>query len=69
MQENLTRGNGNLIQELNKELRSASEERRRIMRIRGEKANTKLVLPMVMILAITLLIIIMPAFMGLKGGL
>ncbi len=69
MQENLTRGNGNLIFELNKELRSASEERRRIMRIRGEKANTKLVFPMVMILAITLLIIIMPAFMGLKGGL
>ena len=69
LQESLIRGNKNLKTELNKELENAREERRKVIRIRGERAGTKLVFPMVMILTITLMIIVLPAFLGLKGGI
>ena len=51
------------------ELKKAWDERSKVVRIYGQRAGTKLVMPMVVILSVTLCLIIVPAFLGIKGGL
>lgn len=62
--QNLKRGNQNLLELLEREAASASEERKRQARIRGEEASTKLLLPMIMQLTVVLIILIVPAFLN-----
>jgi len=65
--ENLRRGNLNLGDELSDELNKAWKERENVLRIKGERVGTKLVIPMILILIITLVMIVVPAFMSMKG--
>lgn len=59
--QNLKRGSQNLLDLLEREAASASEERKRQARIRGEEASTKLLLPMILQLMVVLVILIVPA--------
>ena len=47
---------------MQQEARASYEERRNMARKLGEEAETKLLLPMIMMLTITMLIIIIPAY-------
>ena len=67
LSENLKRGNLNMKESLNDELNRAWKERENILRIKGERVGTKLVNPMILILIVTLVMIIVPAFMSMKG--
>ncbi len=60
--QNLKKGNSYLLPLLEKEAAEAFEDRRRAAKIAGEKASTKLLLPMAMTLGVVLTIIIVPAF-------
>lgn len=59
---NLTKGNGALLKALQEEADRSFEERRAIARQMGEEAGTRLLLPMLMMLGITLVIIMVPAY-------
>ena len=60
--QNLRRGNDTLLQVLQEEAQSSFEERKNLARELGEEAGTKLLLPMMIMLGITMLIIIVPAY-------
>lgn len=60
--QNQKKGNGALLKALQEEADEAFNDRRNIARQMGEEAGTKLLLPMVMMLAVTLVIIIIPAY-------
>lgn len=60
--QNLRKGNQELLAVMQQEAQASFEERRNSARKLGEEAETKLLLPMIMMLAITMLIIIIPAY-------
>ncbi len=60
--QNLKKGNSELMNVLLQEAQSAFEERRNLARQLGEEAGTKLLLPMIMMLGVTLVIIMIPAY-------
>ena len=60
--QNLRKGNKELLTVMQQEAQASFEERRNTARKLGEEAETKLLLPMIMMLAITMLIIIIPAY-------
>lgn len=60
--QNLRRGNDTLLQVLREEAESSFEERKNLARELGEEAGTRLLLPMMIMLGITMLIIIVPAY-------
>ena len=60
--QNLKKGNQELLSVMQQEAKASFEERRSTARKLGEEAETKLLLPMIMMLAITMLIIIIPAY-------
>lgn len=62
LSQNMKKGAGNLPQLLKEEASTAFEERKHIARKLGEKAGTKLLIPMMMLLGITMVIIMVPAF-------
>lgn len=62
--QNLKKGNSSLLPLLEKEAADAFEDRRRAAKIAGEKASTRLLLPMAMTLGVVLTIIIVPAFIS-----
>lgn len=62
LMQNLKRGNGTLLQHLREEAAKASAERLQHSRRLGEEAVTKLLIPMIMMLAIVMLLIMVPAF-------
>ena len=62
--QNLKKGNSPLLDVLQEDSASAFEERRCIARDLGEEAGTKLLFPMIIMLAVTMLIIIVPAYYG-----
>ena len=51
---------------LKKEVEDAFEERKRIARKKGEEAGTKLLIPMVMMLAVVIAIVAVPALMSMR---
>ncbi len=59
-----TKGNSGLLKALQEEADQALEERKGIARQMGEEAGTKLLLPMLMMLGITLVIIMIPAYLS-----
>ena len=65
--QNLRKGNRELLTVMQQEAKASFEERRNTARKLGEEAETKLLLPMVMMLAITMLIIIIPAYYSFAG--
>lgn len=62
--QNLKKGNKALLSSLQEEAASAAQSRRTTAKKLGEEAGTKLLLPMAMMLAVTMLIIIVPACFG-----
>ena len=62
--QNLLRGNDRLLAALQEEAALALENRKAIARKLGEEAGTKLLVPMVMMLAVTLVMIMIPAYLG-----
>ena len=62
MAQNLKRGNGMLLERLGEEADKAAEERLQQSRKLGEEAGTKLLVPMVLLLAVMMVMIMLPAF-------
>lgn len=64
LSQNLKKGNRALLDALQEEADLALEERKNLARQMGEEAGTKLLLPMIMMLGITLVIIMIPAYLS-----
>lgn len=60
----LKQGNSQLLQLLAQEAGAAEEDRRNYARKAGEEAGTKLLLPMTMMLAVVMLLVLLPAYLG-----
>ena len=67
LMQNLKKGNDALLIVLQEEAQASYEERRGIAKQLGEEAGTKLLVPMVMMLAVTLVMIMVPAYLGFMG--
>ncbi len=63
--QNLKKGKRELIPLMEQEVRAALEERKRRARAEGEKAATRLLLPMGMMLLVVLILVMVPAFLSL----
>ena len=61
LSQNLKKGGSGIRELLEREAQEAFEERKRRAKIRGEKAGTQLLIPMILMLTIVLVIIIVPA--------
>ena len=59
----MKKGSVNLREMLEKEAQEAFEEHQLQIRKLGEEAGTKLLIPMVMMLAVVMIVIMVPAFM------
>ena len=66
LEQNLNKGTRGMQQLLKKEVEDALEERKRIARKKGEEAGTKLLIPMVMMLAVVIAIVAVPALMSMR---
>ena len=64
LSQNVRKGSKDLLLLLNKEAKDAFEERKAVARKLGEEAGTKLLLPMMLMLAVVMLLIIVPAFLS-----
>ena len=62
MEQNLKKGSGDLLEILEYEMTDAFEERKENAKMLGEKAGTKLLLPMGMMLIIVFVLIMYAAF-------
>lgn len=62
LMQNLKRGNGTLLERLLEETQKAGEERLQQGRKLGEEAGTKLLVPMVLMLAVVMIMLMIPAF-------
>ncbi|MGN8631625.1 type II secretion system F family protein [Blautia sp. HCP3S3_G3] len=65
--QNLQKGSRRMSELLEKESMEAWDERKRKARVMGEAAATKLLLPMMMMLAVVMAIIMVPAFLSFYG--
>lgn len=65
--QNLRSGSSNLSCLLQEEAKEAFEERKHLARRQGEKAGTKLLLPMMLLLIMIMVMIIVPAFLSHMG--
>lgn len=65
--QNLRSGSTNLAELLQEEAGEAFEERKHMARQQGEKAGTKLLFPMMLLLALIMIIIIVPTFLSNRG--
>ncbi len=64
LSQNLKKGSSNLQILLQKEAKQAFEERKTVAKRLGEEAGTKLLLPMMLMFAIVMIVIIVPAFIS-----
>ena len=62
LSQNVRKGAANLAILLREEAANAFEERKHMARRLGEKAGTKLLVPMMMLLGMIMVIIMVPAF-------
>lgn len=65
LSQNLRKGTKGLTDVLSREAVQAYEERRQMIKKRGEEVSTKLLLPMSMMLVVVLVIVIVPAFLSI----
>ncbi|MCD8077687.1 MAG: hypothetical protein LUE63_04820 [Lachnospiraceae bacterium] len=65
LETNLKKGNKGLLPMLQEEAEQAREERLQLARKLGEEASTKLLFPMMLLFALVLIILIVPAFWSL----
>jgi tight adherence protein C len=62
LSQNLRKGNAALLNVLQQEAAEAFEERKNLARQMGEEAGTKLLFPMILMLTITMIMIMIPAY-------
>lgn len=67
--QNLKKGNNGLCELLECEAREVFTERKMMVRQEGEKAGTKLLLPMILMLGIVIFIIMIPAVLSFENGI
>ena len=65
--QNLKKGTDGLIEAMDNEVRIAFEERKAVARRMGEEAQTKLMLPMMLMLSVVMIIIMIPAYLSFGG--
>jgi hypothetical protein len=65
--QNLRKGTDGLIEAMDNEVRIAFEERKAVARKLGEEAQTKLMLPMMLMLSVVMIIIMIPAYLSFGG--
>ncbi len=65
LEQNLRKGTKGLSERLEEEVREAFENRKALAIKLGEEAGTKLLLPMIMLLAIVIVICVVPAFLSM----
>ena len=66
LEQNIKKGTKGLKDILNVEVNEAFEERKILAKKKGDEASTKLLIPMGMMLIISMVIIIVPAFLSIK---
>ncbi|MDD3278644.1 MAG: type II secretion system F family protein [Lachnospiraceae bacterium] len=66
--QNLRRGSSGIIQLMEQEAQAAFDNRKRQAKVRGEKAETKLLFPMVVMLGIVMVIIMVPSYLSFMNG-
>ena len=66
VEQSLEKGRDGIVSTLNKEADSAQRERLDRARMLGEKAGTRILLPMFMMLSVVLIIVIFPAFVSFQ---
>ncbi len=66
LEQNLKKGNKGLTQMLKAEMTEAFEQRKELAREQGEKASTRLLFPMVLMLAVVMLLVLVPAGMSMQ---
>lgn len=64
LSQNLQKGSRGILELLEQEARDAFEERKRLARVRGEKAGTQLLFPMILMLTVVLIILVVPAYLS-----
>lgn len=64
--QNVKKGTKDLTRVLEYEVRDAFEERKSLAKRIGEEAGTKLLMPMMLMLAVVLVVIVVPAFLSLN---
>ena len=66
LSQNLKKGSQNVSVLLDEEMRNTLEVRKNLAKKLGEEAGTKLLLPMILMLAVVLIILIFPAFLSFQ---
>ncbi len=66
LEQNLKKGNKGLTLLLQAEVAEAFEQRKELAREQGEKASTRLLFPMVMMLVVVMLLVLIPAGMSMQ---
>ena len=69
LMQNLNKGSNGLCELLECEAREVFAERKMMVRQEGEKAGTKLLLPMILMLGIVIFIIMVPAVLSFESGI
>lgn len=67
LSQNVRKGTGGLLEALNQEAVNAFEERKALARRKGEEAQTRLIVPMLMMLAVVMILIMAPACFSFGG--
>lgn len=65
--QNVRRGTGGMLEALNQEAANAFEERKALARRKGEEAQTRMILPMLMMLVVVMILIMVPACFSFGG--
>ncbi len=65
--QNLRKGGSQLLPRLKEEAEDAFAMRKNLAREAGEQAGTKLIFPMLLMMAVVMVVIIVPAFTGFEG--
>lgn len=66
--QNLQKGSRRMVEMLEQEAMEAWDERKRKARVLGEAAATKLLVPMILMMAVVMAVIMIPAFLSFYGG-
>ena len=66
LSQNLRKGNRELLKRLREESKDSGERQKHLVRRCGEEATTKMLGPMMMLLTVTMILIMLPAFMGIN---
>lgn len=69
VEQTVVKGSRGLSQLLDDAARDSLSERRALIKRKGEEINTKLLIPMMMLLGVIIILVMVPAFMQMKVGL